>query len=146
MTEDDLIFKGVSLTNLHYDKSFDLNNGRSIDFKGNYLPTNFTETNKSILLVGVVDEKSSLYYPEDGASINGYRSYFQLNGFEAGESSSEVNAFRLNFGDATSFGYLQMPASLTADAVYYDLSGRRVSGQPTEKGIYIVNGRKVVIK
>ena len=30
------------------------------------------------------------------------------------------------------------------EAVYYDLSGRRV--QNPEKGIYIVNGRKVFIK
>ena len=29
---------------------------------------------------------------------------------------------------------------------YYDLSGRRLSGQPTQKGLYIVNGRKVVVK
>lgn len=29
---------------------------------------------------------------------------------------------------------------------WYDLSGRRLSEQPTNKGIYIVNGKKVVIK
>ena len=33
----------------------------------------------------------------------------------------------------------------TADAVY-DLFGRRVSGYPLQKGIYIINGRKVVVK
>ena len=29
---------------------------------------------------------------------------------------------------------------------WYDLNGRRLSGKPTAKGLYIVNGRKVVIK
>ena len=29
---------------------------------------------------------------------------------------------------------------------YYTLDGRKVQGQPAEKGVYIVNGRKVVIK
>ncbi len=31
-----------------------------------------------------------------------------------------------------------------SNAQYYDLSGRRLSGQPTNKGLYIVNGRKVI--
>lgn len=33
---------------------------------------------------------------------------------------------------------------LKANSLYYDLSGRRLSGQPTKKGLYIINGRKVV--
>jgi hypothetical protein len=35
---------------------------------------------------------------------------------------------------------------LTPNTLYYDLSGRRLAGQPTKKGLYIVNGRKVVLK
>jgi hypothetical protein len=33
---------------------------------------------------------------------------------------------------------------LTMDKVYYDLSGRRVA-QPS-KGLYIINGKKVMVK
>ena len=29
---------------------------------------------------------------------------------------------------------------------YYTLDGRKLSGKPTQRGIYIVNGKKVVIK
>ena len=29
---------------------------------------------------------------------------------------------------------------------WYDLSGRKLNGMPTQKGIYIINGKKVVIK
>ncbi len=29
---------------------------------------------------------------------------------------------------------------------YYTLDGRKLNGKPTAKGLYIVNGRKVVIK
>jgi alpha-amylase len=32
------------------------------------------------------------------------------------------------------------------DGVWHTLDGRRIEGQPTQKGVYIVNGRKVVIK
>ena len=34
---------------------------------------------------------------------------------------------------------------LTVDS-WYDLNGRRLNAAPTTKGVYIVNGRKVVIK
>ena len=30
--------------------------------------------------------------------------------------------------------------------VWYGIDGQRIEGQPTHKGIYITNGRKVVIK
>ena len=38
------------------------------------------------------------------------------------------------------------PLSSDLSDVWYDLSGRRLSAKPTTKGIYIQNGRKVVIK
>lgn len=31
-------------------------------------------------------------------------------------------------------------------AAYYDLSGRRLKGKPTAPGVYIMNGKKVVIR
>ena len=30
--------------------------------------------------------------------------------------------------------------------VWYDLSGRKLNGMPSKKGLYIINGKKVVIK
>jgi hypothetical protein len=30
--------------------------------------------------------------------------------------------------------------------VWYTIDGRRVGGKPTQKGLYIMNGKKVVIK
>jgi len=29
---------------------------------------------------------------------------------------------------------------------WYDLNGRKIEGRPVKKGVYIVNGKKVVIK
>ena len=38
------------------------------------------------------------------------------------------------------------PSSMTADSsMFYDLQGRRIDGQPRQ-GIYIRDGRKVVVK
>ena len=39
----------------------------------------------------------------------------------------------------------QVTLSIEADGTIYDLSGRRVAGQPV-KGIYMKNGKKYVIK
>lgn len=33
-----------------------------------------------------------------------------------------------------------------ADGTWYDLSGRQLDGMPAKKGVYIVNGKKVIIK
>ena len=118
------------------DKTCDLGDGKSITFKGTYAPVAYDATDKSVLLVG---EGSTLYYPEAGAFTNAQRAYFQLEGLEVG--TVESNAIGLRFGDATGINNVLTPAS---DATYYDLSGRRVA-EPT-KGIYIVNGKKVVIK
>ncbi len=51
----------------------------------------------------------------------------------------------IGFGDEGTTGIRSIDnGQLTIDNVYYDLSGRRVA-EPT-KGVYIVNGKKVVIK
>ena len=34
----------------------------------------------------------------------------------------------------------------TMSDVWYDMQGRKLQGKPTAKGVYIVNGKKVVIK
>ena len=41
---------------------------------------------------------------------------------------------------------LRMKNEEFATAEWYDLSGRKLDKQPTQKGIYIANGKKVVIK
>lgn len=47
-----------------------------------------------------------------------------------------------NFGDDTETAIEGIEAENTADAVVYDLAGRRV--QKAQKGLYIVNGKKVI--
>jgi hypothetical protein len=35
---------------------------------------------------------------------------------------------------------------ITVDEFWYDLLGRRLDGQPTEKGLYIHKGKKIIVK
>lgn len=41
-------------------------------------------------------------------------------------------------------GIATLPASDQAECTVYDLSGRKLSSNPTQRGIYIVNGEKVI--
>ena len=102
---------------------------------------------------------NKLYWPSSAKDINSFRAYFQLNnGLTAGEpaptgngSGSSVRAFNLNFGDDgettgivdIEHGTLDIEHSAGS---WYSLDGRKLDGKPTKKGLYINNGRKVVIK
>lgn len=57
------------------------------------------------------------------------------------EGTSEANVLRILF-DGTETAIEGIEAENTADAVVYDLAGRRV--QKAQKGLYIVNGKKVI--
>ena len=79
-------------------------------------------------------------------TIGAFRAYFTLNdGLIAGDPASGVNNFVLNFGDDTN-GIEDIESSISQSEVWYTLSGMKLSGKPNAKGVYINNGRKVVIK
>ena len=54
------------------------------------------------------------------------------------------SAYPLGDGDSTGMELLRL--NETDTDVWYSLDGRRLSTMPTSKGIYIKNGKKVVIK
>ena len=71
---------------------------------------------------------------------------FQIEGHKAwlvvSKSSLSTRGFAIG-GEAT--GIEMVSGDDEADAVYYDLQGRRVT-KPTVKGVYIKNGKKVMVK
>ncbi len=127
------VFNGVTIDKTKHDVTF--TGGK---FVGTYESQSFTNTNTSILFVG---EGDNLFYPKAGASIGAQRAYFQIG-------TNSVRAFNLNFGEGETTGILSTTnlTNYTNSDAWYDLSGRRLNGKPTKKGLYINNGRKVVIK
>ena len=116
------------------------------DFVGITSPFVISGEDRTKLYLGAA---STLYYPNAAMTINSCRAYFQLkNGITVGDPGSGANAIRslvLNFGgDATEIETVNREP-LTNNRVY-DLAGRRLNGVPTAKGIYIVNGKKVIVK
>ena len=112
-----------------------------VSFMGTYDPKPLTSANSNILYLGA---GNTLYYPSADMTINAFRAYFELNL----TSGQQVKAINLNFGDEES-GIKTISESSDhskfSDA-YFSLDGRRLLSQPAPPGIYIHNGRKVLIK
>ena len=142
-----------------------------VTFKGTYAPVSITEEtgDNTKLFLGAAN---TLYWPNSTMSIGCQRAYFQLNnGLTAGEAAA-VRSFVLNFGGGEDHGQptgiveaeanrffstlcLQRNSSLftlhSSLPGWYTLDGRKiVNGQSSNrklpKGVYIHNGRKVVMK
>ena len=78
-------------------------------------------------------------------SLGANKAYLKVNG------SAAVNAPRLviGFGGEGTTGISEearVKSEEFATAPYYDLNGRKLQGKPTQKGVYIQNGKKVVVK
>ena len=59
---------------------------------------------------------------------------------------SAGSKLRFVFADESMTGIDAVEESLENDAVWYTLDGRKLEGEPAEKGVYIVNGKKVMIQ
>ena len=124
----------------------------SATFKGTFNPIEYTEENTSILYLGA---GNNLYYPSptNGSSvtINSFRAYFELGeGITAGEplpGQQGIKSFVLNFGDDNEETSIkQINNTESATDTYFTLDGRRLNDKPATAGLYIINGKKVVIK
>ena len=105
-------------------------------------PTSLTSGNKKVLFV---TGGNKLTYPSTTGNINGFRAYFYLKG-----DAAKARAFSMSFDDEGT-GITEIYDLQTYDLRFdsdgiYTLDGRRIEGQPTAKGMYIQNGRKVIVK
>ena len=136
----DPVFAGVVITSTEPADVV----GDAANFHGIYSPYSITGEDKTMLYMGA-DNK--LYYPNANMTINAFRAYFTLiDGLTAGEPTSSINTFVLHFGNETNIienGILKIENEAGA---WYDLLGRRLSAKPLHQGIYINNGKKVIIK
>ena len=149
------VFTNVTINK--QDASVTSNDG-AVTFTGSYNKQVFNEVNTSILLFGTKEEnnkvKNILYYPKATASLGACRAYFQLaDGYTAlNEGSSTIRSFVMNFGnDDSATGIIAIGDSHLSTlnsplSGWYTLDGRKLNGKPTAKGVYVKNGKKIVIK
>ena len=137
-------FSNVTISNTlnHVDKGV-------LTFKGTFSPYDIEGEDHSLLYLG---GDNQLYYPNGAMTIGACRAYFQLaDGITAGEKADGIRAFILNFGDGEQTGIEDAAANSSLIThhsslqQWYTLDGRRLSGKPTQPGIYVENGKKVVM-
>jgi hypothetical protein len=130
------------------DRSYD--NGAAGDsrvrFMGTYKSTTFDSENVSILLMG---GENTLYYPNKGAGIGAQRAYFKIG--DTAQLTRSLTGYSIDFGEGDetmgmiSIHNSQFTIHNEAEG-WYSLDGRKLNGKPTQKGVYINKGIKVVIK
>jgi len=111
------------------------------EFIGLYTTKTLTAPNKKQLFL----QDDKFYYPgTSDATLNAFRAYFLVTADVPEAAASRGIEIDLD-GDGISTGIDFIENKATGEVkVIYDLSGHRVAN-PT-KGLYIVNGKKVVIK
>ncbi len=121
-----------------------LNNGESdnVLFTGNYSPLQLSANDRGVLYLSGVN---TLYYPDQDKTIGAFRGIFLLQELSVEESTNEARNILMNFGDEST-GIANVERHTPAAGYWFTMDGRRLPGEPTHKGIYIRNGRKVVIK
>ena len=102
-------------------------------------PTALPTDDKSYLFVS---GGNKLTWAKEGDTMYGFRAYFHLD-----NSIANARAFSMSFGnDNETTRISDNNRETITNNRYYDLQGRRINGQPIQKGVYVVNGKKTVIK
>ena len=132
------VFTGVTVdATTHNFRSED----GKVYFKGTYAPLSWNAENQSILFLGAGNE---LNWPLAGARLNAFRAYFEL------DPNAHAREFVMNFdGGSEETGIISLskePRSQGEADAWYTVNGVKLDGRPTAKGMYIRNGKKVVIK
>ena len=141
------VFSGVTVSSAtnNYDSGAGDGDLR-VRFLGTYKSTEFTTTDQSILFIGA---ENMLYYPEPSGGqnpvIGACRAFFKIGNDSQG--ARQLTAFNIDFGDETN-GIENVHRSTfnVQSESWFTVDGRKLNGKPARAGVYINNGRKVVIK
>lgn len=143
--EEDIVspvFRGVTFDATDRSYNNDADGDLRVRFVGTYKVNEFDSEDKSILLMGGAN---NLYYPTTGAGIAAQRAYFKIGSDEL--PARQLTAFNIDFGDTvTGIRPLSTDERTAAGGGWYTIDGRTLSGKPTQRGVYINNGKKVIIK
>jgi hypothetical protein len=141
-TIEDPVFEGVTTSDVHNDVEFN-NNDNMINncaFKGIFTSLAINEINRNEILL--LSSGNRLGYAKTNRTLSAYSAYFYI---PTTAGSRAVRNFVLDFGDEdNTTGIIEVKE--VKDNSWYSLDGRRLDRQPMKAGLYINNGRKVIIK
>ena len=133
------VFNGVTLSATEpVTMNFDNNH---IQFIGYYDAFNITAADEDIFYMTADDQLKSTAIDRTLKSCRAYFHFTPNNG-----NSVKALTFSLKFGDEDGIKDLSKRNHESATDHWYDLEGRQIEQLPIHKGIYIKDGKKVVIK
>lgn len=113
----------------------------------NYILTNkYFHLDKNENPSGAVkDGNQQCFYKWVKGNAKSNFAYLQLKNPSSNATAAKTVIYLDWFGDTTSIHDMTAPSQVTSGKTYYTLDGRKVTS-PTQKGIYIINGKKIIIK
>ena len=134
------VFEGITIS-----KAVENATTTYVDFCSIVTPFDIAKEDKTILFMG---DDNKLYYPNAAMTINAFRGYFKLKNIKLDDVSETTDGSNIDLNlDEDSDGIRSLVNTIDNSAdVWYDLNGRQLNGQPVVKGLYIRNGKKVVLK
>lgn len=84
---------------------------------------------------------NKFWYSDGSSKVKAYRAYFRFCDF-----TDAMHSRSIIIDEDGATGIRLMEDAQADGEGWYDLSGRRLSGKPASRGVYIQNGKKVVIK
>ena len=133
------LFHGVTISNSSLVET-ESTDGK-VKFVGQYSP--FAIDNDNINEILFIGSGNKIGYSKNPRQLKSCRAHFwvQPNGFSAG-----ARVINLDLGDGvtTSINLVEADDEDASVNGIYSLDGRRVKGEPTQKGVYITKGKKIV--
>lgn len=93
----------------------------------------------------VIDGTQQCFYKWVKGNVKRNLAYLQLKNPSSNATAAKTVIYLDWFGDTTGIHGMTAPSQVTSGKTYYTLDGRKVTS-PTQKGIYIINGKKIIIK
>ena len=93
----------------------------------------------------VIDGTQQCFYKWVRGDAKRNSAYLQLKNPSSNATAAKTVIYLDWFGDTTGIHGMTAPSQVTSGKTYYTLDGRKVTS-PTQKGIYIINGKKIIIK
>ena len=127
------------------DEATKFDDAKKDGFQNYILTTRYFHLDKDENQSGeVIDGNQQCFYKWVKGDAKSNFAYLQL------KNPSNANAAKTViyldwFGDTTGIHGMTAPSQVTSGKTYYTLDGRKVTS-PTQKGIYIINGKKIIIK
>ena len=114
----------------------------NVTFKGTLVPIIIYPKDNNVFYLG---DENQLYYPTGEVTINACKAYFLLNNGLTVTDIAHARMFTGGEDEITAVLELKHHVDTTNNK-WYTLDGRKLDTKPTKKGVYILNGKKVVVK